>query len=262
MSVAIDDFVGIIETVAPLELACDWDNSGLLLRCNDKISRVLITLDVTHAAIDEAIENGCDMILAHHPVIFEPINSISCEDTGGSLLIRLIKKGISFYAAHTSYDIVKGGINDILCKKLGLTGVKVVSADKIDFLRTGYLKDACDKEKLVNHVKQTFGIKALKISDINCGIIDKVAVVGGSGGDFIIAAKKAGAKALITGEAKHHHYIEAEAQGLLLIEAGHFNTERYFSEEIFLSLQSCLNDVQLPLDLRISKFEKAPYEYK
>lgn len=262
MPVAIDDFVRIIEKAAPQSLALDWDNMGLLVRCDDKIRRVLIALDVTHAVIDEAIENNCDMILAHHPVIFEPIKSISCKDTQGSFLMRLIKEGISLYAAHTSYDIAKGGINDILCQKLGLTGIETVKIDEIDFLRTGYLTQACDKEKLVNHVKKAFGIKCLKISQINCGIIDKVAVVGGSGGDFIISAKKAGAKVLITGEAKHHHYIEAEAQGVLLIEAGHFNTERYFTQEIFLSLQSCLNDVQLPLDLRKAKFEKAPYEYK
>ncbi len=262
MSASIDEFVRIIEKIAPRELACDWDNTGLLLRCKDNISRVLIALDVTHAVIDEAIESGCDMILSHHPVIFENIKSVSNEDTQGIILMRLIKNDISVYSAHTSYDIAGGGINDILCRKLGLSNVETVNVDGTEFLRTGYLPSACDKEKLVNHVKKAFGIKYIKVSAANCGIIDKVAVVGGSGADFLSAAKKAGAAVLITGEAKHHHYIQAQSLGLLLIEAGHFYTERYFTGEIFLSLQSCLNDVQLPLDLRKAKCEKAPYKYK
>jgi dinuclear metal center YbgI/SA1388 family protein len=261
VSVAMDDFVRIVETVAPRSLAYEWDNSGLLLRLSDHVYSVLLTLDVTQATVDEAAELGCDMILTHHPTIFAPIKYLNYHQTTDALMISLVKAGISLYAAHTSYDRANGGMGDILSKQLGLYGIETVSDDGEDLMRTGFLPLPCGKDELADHIKTALGIRQLRISKTNCDTIHKLAVVGGSGGDFIAAAKKAGAKALITGEAKHHHFLEAAAQGVLLAEAGHFDTERYFVDAIFISLQSCLNEVQLSLDLKKSKCMQAPYEY-
>ncbi|MDD5016465.1 MAG: Nif3-like dinuclear metal center hexameric protein [Eubacteriales bacterium] len=261
MSVALDDIVRAIETIAPPCLAYDWDNTGLLLRCAGRVHNVLIALDVTQTVIDEAVAFDCDMILCHHPLIFTPVTSLSCNITTDALLMRLIKSGVSLYAAHTSYDRAKGGINDGLAEKLGLCRIETVSGCGEDLMRTGHLTEPCGKEPFLDRVKQALGIKTLKISGTSCDIIDKVAVIGGSGGEFVTAAKTHGAQALITGEAKHHHFIDARFQGLLLVEAGHFATEIGFTHDVFISLQSCLNELQLDLGLRKANCEKAPYEY-
>jgi putative NIF3 family GTP cyclohydrolase 1 type 2 len=191
MPVKINELINVIESIAPPELAYDWDNSGMQITCSEEISGVLVTLDVTAETVKEAKEKNCDMIVSHHPLFFESVRSIDCEDPVHAVAIELIKNGISVYS----------------------------------------------------------------------GTIKNVAVVGGSGGNFNRAAKDAGAQALVTGEAKHHHFIEAAANGVLLVEAGHFETERYFADEVFMSLQSRVNALQL--DVKVIKADSVHplYEY-
>ncbi len=261
MSVQIDDFVKLIEKIAPPELAEDWDNTGLLIRNRNEINRVLIALEVTDKVINEALGKRCDMILSHHPIMFEPVRNIDCRNVADVVLMRLIKEEISLYAAHTSFDRVDGGINDILAKKLKLKNIKTVDSFSDGIMRTGQLEKAMGKERLLEKVKQLLEVEMLKVSATAVDEIKEIAVVGGSGGNYVEAAKKADADALITGEAKHHNFIEAEALGVLLIEAGHFNTERYFTEEIFKSLQSSMDEVQLTLELIRAESGREPYKF-
>ena len=261
MPVAINDVAVLIEGIAPLELAADWDNSGLLLRCGDHVGCIMIALDVTQAVVDEAMAQGCDMILAHHPTIFAPVKSLSIGNAADAVIMRLIKAGISLYAAHTSYDCVPGGMNDVLAQKLGLRDVSI--ADGGDgAMRIGSLPQPMSRAAFAQHVKQAIDINCIKTSRGGCDNIDRIAVVGGSGGDFVAAARQAGANALVTGEAKHHHFIEAAALGVMLAVAGHYDTERWFVDDVFMSLQARVNKVQLDLGLKKATCEKAPYVYQ
>lgn len=261
MSVAIEEFVRIVETLAPKELAYDWDNSGLLLRCGNTVSRVLIALDATMAVAKEAQEKRCDMLLVHHPLIFSPMKAISDTSASGAVLMTLIRAGISLYAAHTTFDRATGGINDALAQKLGLTDVRTVAGEGESLMRVGELVQPLNKKTMTAHVKAALGLDAVRLSETDCGVITRVAVVGGNGGEFVAAAKAEGAQALVTGEAKHHHFIEAAAAGLLLIEAGHYHTECAFAERIDMSLQSYVNEVQLDLGLMKAENDKAPYAF-
>jgi dinuclear metal center YbgI/SA1388 family protein len=262
MPVGIDEFVSIVEAIAPRELAYDWDNSGLLLRCSDTVSRVLIALDATMPVAEEAEREGCDMILVHHPLIFSPMKSLSCHKPQDAVLMKLIRAGISLYAAHTTFDRAKGGINDVLADNLGLCDVKAIPDAGESLMRVGDLPEALEKDAFLTHVKGALSIESLRASQTQCKKISRVAVLGGSGGDFVAEAKKEGAQALVTGEAKHHHFIEAIADGILLIEAGHYDTEYAFVDAIYMSLQSRLNEVQLHLGLKKAENEKAPYVFK
>jgi dinuclear metal center YbgI/SA1388 family protein len=261
MPAALDDFVRAVETIAPLSLAYEWDNSGLLLRCSDRISSVLITLDVTDTAVSEAAAKGCDMILSHHPLMFDAVKRLDCHRTTDAVMMRLIRYGISVYSAHTSFDRAVGGINDAFADKLGLKNVEILPGLGEDLVRTGYLEKPLAVKELAEHVKRSLGIDAVKVSQTDIEAAGKVAIVGGSGGDFIKAAKDAGAQALITGEAKHHHFLNAQAQGVLLVEAGHFDTERCFVEQAFMSLQSQLNELQLNLEMYKANSVRSPYKY-
>jgi GTP cyclohydrolase I len=260
MSVDIDVLVSAIEEFAPPGLAYEWDNTGLLLRCADKVSRALVTLDVTGNVIDEAEKKGCDIIFSHHPLIFQPIRKLSFSKTPDSLIMRLMQKGISLYSAHTSFDKAAGGMGDVLAKKLELKRIEAVPYKGDDLMRTGFLKKPLSREQLIDYVKRAFEIKYLQASLNSIGLIEKVAVVGGSGGDFIEAAIESGAQAFITGEAKYGCFLEADEMGLLLLAAGHFETECIFIEEAFMSLQSRLNELQLNLDLIKAESAHAPYE--
>ncbi len=260
MPVTMDEFVRLVEKTAPPELACGWDNSGLLLRCGETVNRVLIALDATMAVADEAIERGFDMILEHHPTLFSSVKALDHRKPVDAVVMKLVRNGISLYAAHTTFDKAAGGINDMLAKKLGLTDVRIALGPDDGLMRVGELEQPMDKGMFLAHVKRALDADAIHASDCQVGQVRTVAVLGGSGGDFVAAAKAAAADALVTGEAKHHHFIEAAAYGVLLIEAGHFATEHGFVDEIFMSLQSGLNEVQLHLDLKKAEYEKAPYE--
>lgn len=262
MSVDIDEFVRIVERVAPRELAYPWDNSGLLLRCGDTVSRVLIALDATPAVAKEAKDKNCDMLLVHHPLLFSPLKSLSFDNAADAVLMTLIRSNISLYAAHTTFDRAQGGIGDALAQRLGLCDVMTVPDAGEMLMRVGELEQTLNKSELVTHVKQVLAVEAVKVSAGDFDGIKHVAVVGGSGGDFVAAAKSAGAQVLVTGEAKHHHFIEAAAAGLLLIEAGHFHTECAFAERIDMSLQSLINEVQLDLGLIKAENDKAPYVFQ
>lgn len=259
MSVSIEDFVRTVEMVAPAELAEPWDNSGLLLRMRDTVSKVLIALDATDDTVQEAQEKGCDMMLVHHPLIFEPIKALDCHNAQNAVLMRLMREGISLYAAHITYDKAEDGLNDALAERIGLDDVTVYHDN---LMRIGNLTSPQTQNDFLASVKQALKADALCISRVEDEVISRVAVVSGSGGEFSATAKRAGAQALVTGEAKHNHFIEASQSGMLLIAAGHYETECLFAEQIFIGLQARLNEVQLDLAFEKSMREYAPYMYR
>lgn len=262
MPVSVDEFVRLVETAAPRELAYDWDNSGLLLRCGDTVSKVLVALDATMAVAEEARQKGYDMLLVHHPLIFSPLKALNDEAGADAVLMALIRAGISLYAAHTPFDRAAGGIGDALAQTLGLERVRTADGAGESLMRVGELKEAMPPDAFVAHVKAALCTGAVRLSAMKpARSISCVAVVGGSGGDFVAAANQEGAQALVTGEAKHHHFIEAAARGLLLVEAGHYQTECAFAGRITMSLQARLNEVQCDLGLEKAENDKAPYAF-
>lgn len=119
------DIFRIMEEWAPLHLAYEWDRVGLQVgAANRSVKRVMITLDVLESVVDEAIENNVDLIIAHHPLLFKPIEQLDVTTPKGKVLQKLIKHDITVYAAHTNLDIANDGVNDILCDVLGITDRK------------------------------------------------------------------------------------------------------------------------------------------
>ena len=105
-----------INSIAPFEMQCEWDNSGLVVGSFDaEVKKIGVVLDITSDAVKYAAENGIDLIISHHPVIFRPVRTFLADD----IPFMLAKSGISAICAHTSLDIAKGGVNDALAKALG-----------------------------------------------------------------------------------------------------------------------------------------------
>ena len=120
----VKDIAEYIESLAPKTLAEPWDNVGLMVGDMDSnVESVYVTLDVTSENIEEAVNCGADLIVSHHPLIFTSINRVIEQDVTGSIVRSLIKNDISVYSAHTNFDIADGGMNDILCDKLGLSAM-------------------------------------------------------------------------------------------------------------------------------------------
>jgi dinuclear metal center YbgI/SA1388 family protein len=201
--------------MAPFETAEEWDNSGILVNCGGEVSALLVTLDITADVVGEAQEQGCQLIVAHHPVIFHPMRSIA----KGDIVYRLVRRGISAICAHTNLDAAPGGVNDILAAIFGVeAAVPFASVGRVGRLRT-----PVSATQLARSCADRFGA-TVRFADAGRPV-HTLAVLGGSGGGLLEAALAAGADCILTGEADHHDALDAVQAGISLIAAGHFSTE-------------------------------------
>ncbi len=216
----VKDVYDYINSIAPFDAQCDWDNSGLLVGSPDKqIEKIGVVLDITPEAIDFAAENGINLIVSHHPVIFKSTKNF----LDGAPSFMLAQNGISAICAHTSLDIANSGVNDVLASALGFdNSVKLTENGELSIIRTAEISPVSGKElaRLVAEKLST----GVRLADSG-NIIKKIALCGGAGGDFVHGVAAAGCDAFITGEASHHEFLDALAENLTLIAAGHFETE-------------------------------------
>lgn len=233
----IRDILNFLSSRFPLETACDFDNVGLLVGEEaGEIKNVLVALDCTTETVLEAENRGCNLIITHHPVIFESVKDI----LAGSVPFLCVKKGISVISMHTNLDIAKDGVCETLCKALELTNIAPLEADNGYTLWQGetHIKNPQAfalfiKEKLGGCVRFVEGKQEIK----------KVLVCSGSGGEFVFTAAKLGFDAFVAAEIKHHQFLAANDFSLCAFDAGHFNTEDIIVEPLKDLLQKNFADV-------------------
>lgn len=220
-----------LDSAIPPALSCDWDNDGLMC-CSDpdrEVKKVLVALDITERVVKYAIDGGFDVILSHHPMIFKKLGSIDPSLGTARKAIELIKNGISAMSFHTRLDALQGGVNDTLCKKLGVRNAVPFGPEGETIGRIGMLDAPMTPEEISARIKNELGAPIVLVSD--CGkAAHKVAVLGGDGKDFVSAAIKAGADTYISGRISYNMMAEAPEMGINLIEAGHFFTENPICE--------------------------------
>ena len=221
MSATVGEILELVDSVAPFELAEPWDNTGLLAgRPDDRTEAVLCALDLRTGVIEEALERDCGLIVTHHPILFRGRKNLCETDGEGRLLCALIRSRLSMIAAHTNYDNACPGVNDALAGALGLADVRSLeSGARIGGLRMRPLGSfADDVAAALGGAVRTYGPPERPVKT--------VAVLGGSGGDYVDIAIRSGADVYVTGEISHHKALEALDAGLCVIEAGHAATER------------------------------------
>lgn len=249
MDIIVKDIAKFMEQIAPKYLMEERDNSGFLVGSkNEKVSGILVALDITKDVIRQAKKTGANMIVSHHPVIFNPIKEIT--DENNSIIYELIKNNINAYCAHTTLDNAEGGVNDCLANILELKDISLLAQykDGQGTGRLGTLENNMNAKELACFVKQKLGAQYVRYADAG-NEIKKVAVVGGSGASFIDKAIDCRADALITGDIKHHDVLYCLEKGLTVIDATHFATEQIVKDRIFSHLQSQLNKVQYSIAL-------------
>ena len=169
---------------APAGLAAEWDNVGLLVGDPEReVRRILTTLDITEAVVEEAIGAGVDLIVSHHPVMncaWHPVQTLRTDDRQGRILTKLVENHISAICMHTNLDAAEGGVNDILAKKLGLLDTEYLNEEKIG--RVGTLKCELPLVEFTRFVVKSLVCNGLRYTD--CGKpVHRVAVGGGACGD-------------------------------------------------------------------------------
>lgn len=216
----VKDILEFFEGFAPVSSAMDFDNVGLLAGGKDAVvTKALLSLDITAEVVEEAAQNGCELIISHHPVIFSPLKRLDPKDPA----YLLAKHGIAAICMHTNLDLSESfGVNTCLAEALGVKNLRKSALGECLFI--GTLESELGVRAFAEHAKKALGCEGLRYTDVR-GAVKTVAVSSGSGGSEIFAAAKEGADVLVTGEIKHHEINAANALGVNIIDAGHFKSE-------------------------------------
>lgn len=215
----IKDIISFVETFAPLDSAMEFDNVGLLIGSEDtEVTKALVALDIIDEVIDEAKSNGADLIISHHPVIFEPLKSID----SASVVYKLINSDIAALCLHTNLDLSPVfGVNTCLAEAVGVKRGAFVEGE---CLYIGELEKAVKNLEFAEKVKDALDCSGLRYT-LGEKTVKRVAICSGSGGDLAALASELGADVLLTGEIKHNQIIAANHCGIAVVDAGHFKTE-------------------------------------
>lgn len=225
-----------------------YDNSGLIVGDRDaEVTRALLCLDCTEAVVEEAIVKGCDIIIAHHPIVFGGLKRFTGGDYVQRSVIKAIRNNIAIYACHTNLDnVLRGGVNERIAQQLGFDVERVLRPIAVDFgsftssggivdsevFRTAGAGVLCNLQKPMNvldflqHVKERMGAEVVKYTKCDVEVVGKVAICGGAGSFLIGDALRAGADAFITSDVKYHEFFDAQGK-MLLCDIGHYESEKY-----------------------------------
>lgn len=248
------DVTRFLESLYPPHLAYDWDNIGLQVgSLNKPLKRVLITLDVTRSVVKEAIEKRIDLLISHHPLIFQPIHNILFDTPRGALIKNLVKHDIALFSMHTNFDRADGGMNDILARKIGIKDAKLLD-ETYEIGRYGAIEPTTIKE-LVAMVKEVLELDHVRLIGDETREVSVVGISGGSGQQHIIPAQRKGCDVFLTGDISYHQAIDALQMGFPLVDIGH-TAEKVFVEAVFDALKE-----QFPeLDIAKSGIDTNPYQ--
>lgn len=234
----VRDIFNALDKMFPFDTACDFDNVGILVGdSRQTVIKAAVMLDCTVSGIQKAKEMGADLIISHHPVIFDPLKSVN----ENSVVYELIKSGIAQISAHTNLDICAGGVNDCLCKALGFNEFEPLHC------ADGYQGRLCcfDTHKTAKEVAAIAG-KALGTTVKYTGdnLVKTLAVFSGSAGGYLYDAVVCGADGILCGDIKHNIFVDAHNMGISVFDAGHFATEAVVIKPLCDALSKQFADIE------------------
>ncbi len=240
----LKDIIDIIESVAPRGKQEAWDNSGLQVgNTSADIQAVLLTTDVTESVVNEAIENGCNLIISHHPLLFHGLKQVCGQTPQARCVEQAIRHNIAIYSAHTSMDKYLHGVSGRMAEKMRITDYSILCpdgfcsspADEAYGLGVvGDLPEALSPETFLQKLKEAFGAPWLRYTRSPKDTIRRVAFCGGAGSEFAAAAVQSGADAFVTADVKYHEFQEFDGQ-IMLVDMDHWVSE-HFTRDIFREL--------------------------
>ena len=229
----VRDIYRFLDRIAPFHTQEGFDNAGFLVgRGNREVNKILVALDITGEVVEEAARRGAELIVAHHPVIFDPVKSVTDETLTGRVLLELVENKIAAICAHTNLDAAHGGVNGCLARALELSGIGQLHQAGVDekgrpygIGRTGTAhQSGLSAAQYAAFVKEKLGSACVRFVD-GGKPVEKVAVGGGACGSMVEDALAQGCDTFVTADLKYNQFLDARALGLNLLDAGHFPTE-------------------------------------
>lgn len=255
MKISCADVVKCMEEIAPTCLAEDWDNVGLIIGdLHKEINHIFVCLDVISDTVDYAEKNKVDIMITHHPLIFRSIKSIKSSDWNQRLIMRLIKRDICVYSAHTNLDYAEKGVSWHLARTIGLVSIenfkKETDKKSHNFGKIGELFPPQDPEIFINNIKRTLNIKGVRLIGTPNKKISKVAVFSGSFDEEVLneIPSDLDIDIIISGDIKYHTAIQIKEMGICAIDAGHFGTENIIVAEIANRLRLSFPNIKISWD--------------
>lgn len=252
-----------MEKLAPKHYAMEKDAIGLQLgTLNKQIKHVLVALDVTEEVVQEAIRLEVDLIIAHHAIIYRPLQHIRTDTPVGRIYEKCIKHDIAVYISHTNLDSAAGGVNDMLSEALQLhqtVPLQEIQGESYGLGRVGRLAEPLSLHMLAEQVKQAYDVSFARVIGDLQRSVHKVAVLGGSGSRYVKHALFAGADVLITGDIDYHTAHDALAAGLAIIDPGH-NIEKIMKQQVTAYLNEVLAGTKYTTVVTASQINTEPFQ--
>lgn len=245
--ISLKKIIEFLEGKFPPEYAEDFDNIGLLIgRANRPVGKILVCLDCDINVVAEAAKIGAELIVSHHPVIFNPIKNASDSSIGGEMLVSAVENGISIYSAHTNLDSAPGGLTDYFCSLLGLSPVSGLSGC------VGRICNAAEGEtvySLCDKIKKALGAGCVFTTAHSDRAVKTIAVCnGGGGGEVARSALECGADVYISGDLKHHEIREMFlAKDMDYIEVKHHDSEHIVCDLLQRTLSAAFPETEVAI---------------
>lgn len=234
----IKDIIHVLEAIAPPHLQESYDNAGLIVGNNEtEVRGVLFCLDSTEAIVEEAVQKNCNLIVAHHPIVFRGLKRLNGVNYVERTVIQAIQNDIAIYAIHTNLDNVhRQGVNSKIAQKLGLQNTSVLAPrpddSNIGAGLLGVLQNPMEEHAFLLYVKEALKTHCIRHTALRNRPIERVAVCGGSGSFLLPAALKSGADAFVTADFKYHEFFDAEDR-LIIADVGHYESEQFTIELLY-----------------------------
>lgn len=234
----ISHIIDILEAVAPPFLQESYDNSGLIVGSpTDEVTGILFCLDSTEAIIEEAVRKNCNLVIAHHPIVFRGLKRLNGASYVERTVIQAIRHKVAIYAIHTNLDNVYAqGVNSKIAEKIGLTQMAILAPkagqQQYGSGLTGELREPMEELVFLNHIKSTLRTPCVRHTGLRGRAVQRVAVCGGAGSFLLPQAIAAGADAFVTADFKYHEFFDAEGK-LIIADVGHFESEQFTIELLF-----------------------------
>jgi dinuclear metal center YbgI/SA1388 family protein len=274
--IRVADMIQLMETVAPPFLAESWDNCGLQVGdLQWPVNKATIALDPLLPVIQSAAEQGIQMVITHHPLIFTPLRKIDLDSGEGRVIATALRSQIAIYAAHTNLDSACEGINDLLSRTIGLDRLvpmvpsplavghsfTVSESGLTGMGRFGVLDPCMSVARLARKIKQQLGLKQVRIAGSSERIVHKAAVCSGSGASLLPEFIASEADVFISGDFRYHDARTIEDAGRALIDIGHFASEHLIVEALHARMKLAVAERGWRLEIIPCRIEQDPFEY-
>jgi len=231
----INDITSYLESIAPVHLQEGYDNAGLIVgNPATEVTGVLTTLDCTETIVEEAKARGCNLVVAHHPIVFRGLKRFNGANYVERTVIKAIKDDVAIYAIHTNLDNVRDqGVNERIAQRLGLENLRLLGPKNEEATvgsgMVGELPAAMSESDFLHHLKSCMEVRVIKHTELLDHEVKTVALCGGAGGFLLGQAKQAGAQVFVTSDYKYHEFFDADGE-IVICDIGHYESEQFTTQ--------------------------------